>query len=96
MRERLYFNVEGDTKKEILEALKNEQKYNKKIPIYDSNGEEIVKTLKWDSYHTYLDFWLDNIISDYATESGQIKSIQIYNFETPKGTKLKRIRRIIA
>jgi 5S rRNA maturation endonuclease (ribonuclease M5) len=97
MRERLSFDVEGEIKKQILEALKNEQKYNKKIPVYDTNGEEIVKILKWDTYHTYIDFWLDNAIAEFATEkTGKIKEIILYNFTTSKGTKLLRIKEIVA
>ena len=97
MRERLSFNIEGDTKKQILEALKNEQKYTKKIPIYDTNDEEIVKILKWDSYHNYIDFWLDNIIEEFRTEKpGLIKEIKMYNFTTSKGATLVRIKEIVA
>lgn len=97
MKERLSFNISGDDKKQLLEALKNEQKYNKKIPVYDVNGEEIVKILKWDVYHGYIDFWLDNIIADYVTEKpGQIKSIQMYDFTTNKGAKLLRVKAITA
>lgn len=97
MRERLYFEVEGETKKQILEALKNEQKYNKKIVVYNTNGEEIAKILKWDNYHSYIDFWLEDIIAEYATEKpGLIKTIQLYEFTTNKGTKLTRIKEIIA
>lgn len=97
MKERLSFNIEGDDKKQLLEALKNEQKYNKKIPVYNSNGEEIVKILKWDVYHGYIDFWLDNIIADYDTDKpGVIKAIQMYDFTTNKGAKLLRIKQIIA
>lgn len=97
MTERLWFPVEGTDKKEILDALKNEQKYNKKIPIIDSTGEDVAKTIKWDSYHTYIDFWLDNYIADFATkEPGRIQSIQIYDFTTPKGAKIKRVKQIVA
>lgn len=97
MKERLSFNIEGDDKKQLLEALKNEQKYNKKIPVYNSNGEEIVKILKWDVYHGYIDFWLDNIIADYDTDKpGLIQSIKMYDFTTNKGAKLTRIKEIVA
>lgn len=97
MTERLYFETGDLDKKEILEALKNEQKVNKKIPVYDENGEEIVKILKYDVYHSYIDFWLDNIIASYATkEQGKIQKIEIHEIENSKGVKIKRIKEIVA
>lgn len=97
MKERLYFQVEGDLKKEILNALKNEQKYTKKIPITSETGEEVAKTIKWDVYHDYIDFWLDNIIADFATkEPGKIQSITMYDFTTGKGQVMPRIKSILA
>lgn len=97
MRERIYFECDEVSKKEILEALKNEQKYNKKIDIYDKDDEVMTKTIKWDTYSNYIDFWLDNYICDSMTQlPGKIKSIETYIFETSKGQKIKRIKKIIA
>lgn len=97
MKERLFFECEGDMKKEILAALKNEQKYNKQIPVYDANGEELCKTIKWDTYHSYIDFWLNNVIADFATtQPGKIQSITLYDYETQKGQKMKRVKQILA
>lgn len=97
MYERLFFETGDLPKREILEALKNEQKVNKKIPIFDENGEEIAKILKYDVYSSYIDFWLDNIIPDYATKQpGRIQNLIIHEVENSKGAKVKRVKTIIA
>lgn len=98
MRERLFFTCENESQKKIiLEALKNEQKYNKKITIYNCEEEEIVKIIKWDAYTNYIDFWLDNFIGDFMTKKcGKINEIQLYDFENSKGQIIKRIKKIIA
>lgn len=97
MRERLYYDIESSQKKILVEALKNEQKWNKKIPVYDKNGEFFVNVLKWDVYSSYLDFWLDNDVSETITEKpGRIKDIEIYDFTTKKGITLKRVKKIVA
>lgn len=96
MKERLFFEIE-EGKNELLEALKNEQKYNKKIPIINENGDLIQKIVKFDVYHSYIDFHLDDVIPDYATEEpGKIQSITLYDFINNKGSKIKRIKSIIA
>ncbi len=96
MRERLFFTCKNDEqKKTILDALKNEQKYNKKIGIYDSNNEEITKIIKWDVYTDYIDFWLDNFIGDFMLKNrGRIDKIQLYDFENTKGQIITRIEKI--
>ena len=97
MRERLFFEVTEDEKKIILEALKNEQKYTKQIPLYDSNDEEICKITKWDVYSNYIDFTLNNVISDSITKKpGAISSIELIDFENKKNIKQKRIKKIYA
>lgn len=95
MRERLFYDVTEEQKKEILIALKNEQKYSKKLNIYDRNDEVIAKTLKWDVYTKYLDFWLEDFIDDDWSEvAGRIKNIELYDFTNNKGIILKRIKKI--
>ena len=95
MRERLYYSVTEETKKEILLALKNEQKYSKKLNIYDKNNEVIARSLKWDIYTNYLDFWLEDYIDDDWSETrGRIKNIELYDFTNNKGVVLKRINKI--
>ena len=96
MRERLFFTCKNDEqKKTILDALKNEQKYNKKIGIYVSNNEEITKIIKWDVYTDYIDFWLDNFIGDFMLKNrGRIDKIQLYDFENTKGQIITRIEKI--
>lgn len=95
MRERLYYSVTEETKKEILLALKNEQKYSKKLNIYDKNNEVIARSLKWDIYTNYLDFWLEDYIDDDWSETrGRIKNIELYDFTNNKGVVLKRIKKI--
>ena len=98
MKERLYFNIDDvAVKKEILEALKNEQKVNKQIPVFGEYGNVIAKITKWDIYSKYLDFWLDDFIDDYATkEPGKIQKIVMYDVENNKGTKTRRIKEIVA
>lgn len=97
MRERLYFEVEGKEKKLYLEALKNEQRFNKKIPIYNVNGEKVAEILKWDDYYSYIDFWLEDLVEEeLVNESGKISSIEIEYFEKKEGIKLPRIKRIVS
>lgn len=97
LRERLYFEVEGAKKKEILEALKNEQRYNKKIPIFNPSEEEIAKVVKWDDYFSYIDLWLDDVIDESLTQNiGRIASIETYLYEKKEGVQLPRIKKIIA
>lgn len=97
MRERVYYQCEGAEQKRILDALKNEQKYRKQIPLIGKDGEEICKIAKWDTYTTYIDFWLNNFISDiYTKNPGRIDNIEIYEYETSKGQKINRVKQITA
>ena len=98
MRERLFFTCENEEqKKNILDALKNEQKYNKKIKIYNDNNEEIAKIIKWDIYTNYIDFWLDNFVGDFMLKNrGRIDEIQLCEFENSKGQIIARIEKIVA
>lgn len=96
MIERLYYNINDSNKKIILDALKNEQKYTKKIPIFDKNNEEITKILKFDVYTTHIDFWLDSDIPDYLVPKRDIKNIEIIDTTNSKGNTIKRIGKIIA
>jgi len=97
MRERLYYEVEGKKKKEVIEALKNEQKITKKIPIMNSKNEEIAKILKWDDYYSYIDFWLDDLIDDNSVnKNGKISSLEISYYEKKEGVKIPRIKSIVA
>jgi len=97
VRERLYFNVTEDTKKALMEAFKNEQSYIKQIPLYDMNDEELCKVIKMDVYNSYVDFTLNNIISDYMIkEPGKIQTVELYDFQNKKGQIIKRIKKISA
>lgn len=99
MRDRLYFRTTVERKKEILEALKNEQKMlkNKKIVICNKLGEEVAKIAKFDTYYESIDFWLDDYISETATEfPGKIQNISTYNYTNNKGQTFLRIKEITA
>lgn len=100
MKERLFFELCDLSKKELLEALKNEFKINKNIPIYNDNGETICYTNKYDIYTNYLDFYLTDWIPDWTTkEIGKIQKISIYSEQTIKKDKplvYPRIKYIIA
>lgn len=99
MKERLFYNIpEGQDKKIIVEALKNEFKYNKKIPILNSNYEAIAYTSKYEVYTNYIDFYLNDPIADHTMKQlGKIQSIDIYVDENiKKDKKEKRIDSILA
>lgn len=99
MRERVYYNFSDDKEKQaIMVAFKNENKFTKKLPLLNSNNEEIGKIIKVDEYSTYLDFWLDEYIQDsvMSNKKGQITAINLYEKENSKGVKQKRIRSIVA
>lgn len=80
-----------------MEAFKNEQSYIKQIPLYDMNDEELCKVIKMDVYNSYVDFTLNNIISDYMIkEPGKIQTVELYDFQNKKGQIIKRIKKISA
>jgi hypothetical protein len=97
-RERLWYRFSSDKeKKDILEAIKNETKISKKIPIYNTKNEEIGKVLKFDTYTSYFDFWLEDYISEEELSfKGKIETFEIVEVENNKGVKIKRIKNIIA
>lgn len=97
MKERLYFDISADSKKELLEGLKNELKLKKKIIIFDEYGETIGKCSKYDVYSTHIDFNLDDPIQDFITkEPGKIQSIILKEEENSKGCKVLRVKSITA
>jgi len=97
-RERLWYKFSSDKeKKDILEAIKNETKFSKKIPIYNTKDEEIGRILKFDTYTTYFDFWLEDFIAEEELSfKGKIDKFELTEMENNKGLKVKRVGRIIA
>lgn len=94
MLERLTYNTTD--KKVILEALKNEQKYVKKIPVLSHKDNEVIaKIVDWELYNSHISFILDEPICDSEAKLGQIASLTIYDYTNTSGDKLKRIKDII-
>lgn len=95
-KERIWYDVENeDEKKTILLAFKNEMKFTKKVPVENEEGEVIARIIKLETYTNYIDFWLDNILCEAdLKENGKIRSIELYDKETTKGSQ-KRIKKIL-
>lgn len=95
MRERLFLEVKEEEKKDLVEALKNEFKLTKNIPIENSNGEIICYTNKHDVYSSYIDFTLTDFINDNVTKQlGRIQKINTFYEEVIKKDKKVRYLRI--
>ena len=96
-RERIWYDViDEHEKKQILLAFKNETKIVKKIPVFNSNNEEISKIIKLEPYSSYIDFYLEDYVCDSElSKNGKIQLLELYDKETNKGLQ-KRIKRIIA
>lgn len=99
MKERLYYDIPKEQdKKELIEALKNEFKYNKRIEITNKKNEIIAYTSKYEIYTNYIDLYLNDPIMDNAmTQPGKVQNIEVYIDDfTRKDKKEKRIASIIA
>lgn len=95
MRERLFLEVKEEEKKDLVEALKNEFKLTKNIPIENSNGEIICYTNKYDVYSSYIDFTLTDYINDNITEQlGRVQKINTFYEDVIKKDKKIRYLRV--
>ena len=92
MVERLIYNTTD--KKLMLEALKNEKKYVKKIPVY-KDDEVVGRIVDWEWYNSHISFILDEPMADYMVDKKLIKSLTIYDYKKTNGEVLKRVKDII-
>lgn len=97
MIERIYYDLGEDEsdKKIFLSALKNENKFNKKIPVVNNDGEIIAKVAKLEEYYSFVELYFDEGIEDRLIAKNKTKEIVLYDYTTKKGEVIKRVKEIV-
>lgn len=96
MLERIYYQFSGDeiSDKEISNALKNENKFNKKIPVC-KDEEKIASVAKIEEYYSFIELYFDEGIEDRLIKKNKVKEIVMYDYTTKKGEVIKRVKEIL-